>query len=73
MRWQKEANPESNRAFALAAVRHQKGSPLISAQEKMQSDDPSQENPVQTSGDRLHCTGTTRKLERQRHGRVKKE
>ena len=46
--------PEGQRAFALAAVRHQKSSPLISAQEKTHTDVKGQENPGHTSGDRLH-------------------
>ena len=56
-------NPEENRAFALAAVRHQKSSKLISGQEKTQSDVPSQENPGHASGDRLHRPDTTRNPE----------
>ena len=54
------AHPKGSRAFALAAVRHQKSSPLISAQEKTQSDVPSQEEPGQASGDRMHSPCTTR-------------
>ena len=53
-------NPEGNRALALAAVRHQKSSPLISAQEMTQSDVPRQERPGRASGDRLHSPGPTR-------------
>ena len=39
--------------FALATVRHPKSSPLISAREMTQSELKGQENPGQTSGDRL--------------------
>ena len=52
-------NQEGNRALALAAVRHQKGSPLISAQEMTQSDVPRQERPGWAPGDRLHSPGPT--------------
>ena len=45
-------NPEGNRAFALAAVQHQKRSPLIPAQEKTPTDGKGQENPGQASYDR---------------------
>ena len=51
------------RVLTLASVRHQKSSPLISAQEKTQSDVQGQENPNQASGDRSHLPGPTRKLE----------
>ena len=51
--------PEGKRAFALAAVRNQRSSLLIPAQEKTQSDVKGQENPRQTSGVRLHFPGTT--------------
>ena len=56
-------NPEGNRALALAAVRHHKSSPLISAQEMTQSDVPRQERPGRASGDRLHSPGPTRNPE----------
>ena len=42
--------------FRRVAVRHQKSSPLISAQEVTQSDVKSRENPGQASGDRMQCT-----------------
>ena len=46
--------------LALAAVRHEKTSPLTSAQEKTQSEIKGQENPGQASGDRLHLLGSTK-------------
>ena len=48
-RHQKQLVPRRKRAFALAAVRHQKSLYLISAQEKTQSDVDGQENPGQVS------------------------
>ena len=45
------------RVFALAAARHAKSSPLISAQDQTQSDVKDQENPGQACGDRLHFPG----------------
>ena len=45
------SKPEGKRVLALASVRHTKSSPLISAQEKTQSDIKGQENPGQASGD----------------------
>ena len=48
---------KEERAVALAAVRHQKSSLLISAQEKTQSEVKSQVNPGQAAGDRLHVPG----------------
>ena len=47
------------RVVALAAVRHQKRSPFIRAQEKTQSDVKGQQNPGQPSGCRLQNPGTT--------------
>ena len=44
----------------LAAARHEKSSPLISAQEKTQSDVKGQVNPSQVSGDRLHFPSSSR-------------
>ena len=46
------------RFLAPAAVRHQQSSPLISAQETMQSDVKKPENPGLASGDRLHFPGS---------------
>ena len=46
-----------NRALALAAVRHQKSSLAISAQDNTQFDVKGQENLGQASGDRLHISG----------------
>ena len=63
-----EPNPEGNRALALAAVRHHKSSPPISAQEMTQSDVPRQQRPGRASGDRSH-----QESRRQRNGRVKME
>ena len=44
-----KSKPESKRVLALASVRHEKSSPLISAQEKTQSDVRGQENPSQAN------------------------
>ena len=51
------SKPEGKRVLALASVRHTKSSPLISAQEKTQSDVPSWQNPGQASSVRLHVPG----------------
>ena len=48
-----QSKPVGKRVLALAAVRQEKSSPLISAQEKTQPDVKGQENPSQASGDRL--------------------
>ena len=64
-RWRREAvrwltsksKPEGKRVLAVAAVRHEKCSPSISAQEKTQSDVKGQENPSPAAGDRLHFPG----------------
>ena len=48
-----KSKPERTRVLALAAVPHQKSSPLISAQERTRSDVKVRENPGQTSDDRL--------------------
>ena len=52
-----ESKPEGKRVLALSAVRHQKNSPLIRAQEKTRSDVKGQVNPSQASGDRWHSPG----------------
>ena len=49
-----QSKPEGKRVLALGAVRHRKSSPLITVQEKTQSDVKGQENPDQASGDRVH-------------------
>ena len=51
------SKPVGKRAPALFAVRHDKYSPLNIAQEKTQSNVPSQENAGQASGDRWHFPG----------------
>ena len=51
--------PEGKRDFALAAVRHQKSSPLISGQKRTQSDVKGQENPGHASGVRLLFPSST--------------
>ena len=52
--------PVGKRVLALAAVRHDRSSPLIIAQEKTQSDVKGHVNPGQASGDGLHFPGSTR-------------
>ena len=52
-----KSKPAGKIVLALAAVRHEKSSPLISAQEKTQSNAEGQEKPSQASGDRLHFPG----------------
>ena len=51
--------PEGQSAFAPHAVRHQKRSLLISAQDETQTEVQGQENPGQASGDRLHFSSST--------------
>ena len=46
-----KSKPVGKRVLALAAVRHQMSSPLISAQEKTQFNVQGKENPGQASGD----------------------
>ena len=58
-------------SLTLAAVRHQRSSPLISAQEQAQSDVNGQENPSFASGDRLHFPGSTRNPEVTRTKKVR--
>ena len=58
-----KSKPEGKSVLELASVRHQKSSPLIPAQEKMQSDIQGQENPCQALRDRLHFPGPTRNPE----------
>ena len=55
-----KSKQEGKRVLGPAAVRHEKSSPLIPAQEKTQSDVKGQENPSQESGDRLHFPGSSR-------------
>ena len=49
-----KSKPEGKRVLALAAVRREKSSPLIPAQETTQSDVKGQVKPSQAPGDRLH-------------------
>ena len=55
--------PVGKRVLALSAVRLEKSSPLISAQEQTQSDVYAQESLSQASTDRLHFPGSTRNPE----------
>ena len=55
-----KSKPVSKRVLSLAAVRHEKSSPLISVQEQTQPDVKGQENPGQAPGDRLHFPSSTR-------------
>ena len=58
-----KSKPVGKKVLALAAVRHEKSSPLISAEEKTRSDVKSQENPGQPSGDQIACPSPTRNQE----------
>ena len=58
-----KSKPVGKKGSVLAAVRHERSSPLISGQEKTQSDVTGQVNPSLTSGDRLHSPGSTRNPE----------
>ena len=53
----RQSKPEGKRVLALPSVRHQKSSPVISAQEKTQSGVKDEENPNRALGDRLRFSG----------------